>query len=327
MVAKEAIEHQIPIATSIDTTNNRYSPDDSFIQSYPKLKNAFDFVTLPGFDVLKAKAIHKMCINITSEQEHLIPSLDKVPHYRIDENCVLVEAIDKYQGIIKMMNYLHAPLEDVVVFGDGRNDLPMFKQAPFSIAMGNAIQELKDIASYITDKASKDGIYKACEHFGWSNTRNATLDDLDVVAMIEAIGFPEAEAASRSSIEKRINAFSDCFWLLEKDQQVVGFVNGMATDLPNLSDEMYDLASMHNKDGKWQMIFSLSTLPEYRRQGLARILLNTAIEDARRHQRLGVVLTCKDQLVHYYESFGFINEGISKSTHGNAIWYDMRLTF
>ena len=41
---------------------------------------------------------------------------------------------------------------------------------------------------------------------------------------------------------------------------------------------------------------------------------------------MGVVLTCKDRLIHYYEKFGFVNEGLTaKSTHGGAEWYQMRL--
>ena len=39
------------------------------------------------------------------------------------------------------------------------------------------------------------------------------------------------------------------------------------------------------------------------------------------------LITCKDRLVHYYEKFGFVNEGKSASVHGGAVWYDMRLTF
>ena len=50
--------------------------------------------------------------------------------------------------------------------------------------------------------------------------------------------------------------------------------------------------------------------------------------DARKQGRKGLVLTCKDRLVHYYAKFGFADEGVSdKSTHGNAVWHQMRLTF
>lgn len=49
-------------------------------------------------------------------------------------------------------------------------------------------------------------------------------------------------------------------------------------------------------------------------------LIKQAIDDARKQNRKGLVLTCKDKLVHYYAKFGFVNEGVSdKSTHGNAV--------
>ena len=78
-LAKECIAANLPIATSVDTTNNRYSPDDTFITCYPNLKNAFDFVTLEGFDVLQSSKIHKMCIYCTKEDEINLPSLASVP--------------------------------------------------------------------------------------------------------------------------------------------------------------------------------------------------------------------------------------------------------
>ena len=84
---------------------------------------------------------------------------------------------------------------------------------------------------------------------------------------------------------------------------------------------------MINEQGGWQMIFGVNTLPKYRRQGVAAALLERAISDARTQGRKGLVLTCKDKLVHYYAKFGFVSEGVSGSTHGSAVWYQMRLTF
>ncbi len=45
------------------------------------------------------------------------------------------------------------------------------------------------------------------------------------------------------------------------------------------------------------------------------------------HGRKGLVLTCKDHLVHYYAKFGFENEGVSESEHGGVRWNQMRLKF
>lgn len=61
-------------------------------------------------------------------------------------------------------------------------------------------------------------------------------------------------------------------------------------------------------------------------KGYAGQLIRCAIEQAKKEGRKGLVLTCKDKLLHYYENFGFVNEGVSKSVHGNVVWYQMRLT-
>ena len=66
-----------------------------------------------------------------------------------------------------MMDALHAPYRDVVVFGDAKNDLKMFRPEWTSIAMGNAIAELKAKADFVTRSSDEDGIEYACRHFGW----------------------------------------------------------------------------------------------------------------------------------------------------------------
>ena len=55
----------------------------------------------------------------------------------------------KKEGILDMMERLGGPVEDVVVFGDDYNDLVMFDDAWFSIAMGNACDALKKKADYV----------------------------------------------------------------------------------------------------------------------------------------------------------------------------------
>ena len=158
--------------------------------------------------------------------------------------------------------------------------------------------------------------------------RTAVPADLAAVTAVEAACFPPAEAATEADFAARLSAYPNHFWLLEdEDGTLVSFVDGMVTDEPCLRDEMYEDASLHREDGAWQMIFGVNTLPAYRRRGCAGQLLRRAIADARAQGRRGCVLTCKEALVHYYETFGFVSEGRSQSTHGGAVWYDMRLTF
>ena len=157
--------------------------------------------------------------------------------------------------------------------------------------------------------------------------RTALPTDAAALAAVEAECFPAAEAASLSSITARVAAYPKHFWLLFDGETLVSFVNGMVTDEPDLRDEMYDDASLHNENGAWQMIFGLDTIPSYRRRGCAGMLLQHAIDESRAQGRRGLVLTCKDHLVHYYARFGFVNEGFTGSTHGGVNWNQMRLTF
>ena len=110
--------------------------------------------------------------------------------------------------------------------------------------------------------------------------------------------------------------------------KLISFVDGFVTDESDLTDEMYEKAQMHNENGKWQMIFGVSTHPDYRKNGYASALIKQFIQDAKNQKRLGIVLTCKEHLIDYYSKFGFACEGVTKkSTHGNNTWYQMRLIF
>lgn len=157
--------------------------------------------------------------------------------------------------------------------------------------------------------------------------RYATINDLADLAAVERECFPPLEAASEKDIEKRLLSYPNHFWLLYDEEKLVAFVDGMVTDIPDLADEMYEDASLHDEDGDWQMIFGVNTIPAYRRKGCAAMLIEKAIADAKEQGRKGLVLTCKEKLIHYYAKFGFVNEGVSESVHGNVVWYQMRLTF
>lgn len=158
--------------------------------------------------------------------------------------------------------------------------------------------------------------------------RTAQMDDVDAVAAVEKECFPPAEAATREKFAERILHYGNHFWLMFDEDKLAAFVDGFVTDAPDLTDEMYERADMHNEAGAWQMIFGVNTMPEYRRRGLAGELIRCAIDNAGEAGRKGLVLTCKDELVHYYAGFGFKDEGITdKSTHGNVAWHQMRLEF
>ncbi len=156
--------------------------------------------------------------------------------------------------------------------------------------------------------------------------RKVRPEDLDGVAAIEAVCFPAAEAAPRKSFKDRIATFPDYFLVAEsKDGKLIGFINGCVTNSPVIYDELFYDASHHVADGQNLTVFGLDVLPAYRRQGIAAMLMKHFIQLGKESGRQNVLLTCKAPLVHYYESFGYVNNGLSHSAHGGAHWFDMTL--
>ncbi|MFI3237687.1 MAG: GNAT family N-acetyltransferase [Lachnospiraceae bacterium] len=157
--------------------------------------------------------------------------------------------------------------------------------------------------------------------------RQATLEDVAVISEIEAICFPAAEAASYKSFKERMQVFLECFLVLESEGKVVGAINGMVVNENKITDILFEDASLHCPDGKWQSVFGLIVLPEYQRRGGAGMLLKAFEVKAREDARVGCILTCKERLISYYGKYGYENIGVSQSVHGGAIWYDMVLEF
>lgn len=158
--------------------------------------------------------------------------------------------------------------------------------------------------------------------------REARMTDLPELTEVEGICFPEAEAADREAFAGRLEYFPDHFWIMDDGNgKILSYVNGLVTDIPNLTDDMYAHPEMHNPDGSWQMIFGVATRPEFRDRGYAETLMNRALGDSHGQNRKGLVLTCKEELIFFYTRFGFVDEGICPSNHGGVEWHQLRRTF
>ncbi len=81
---------------------------------------------------------------------------------------VIPKDINKGLGIEKLLEkYEQRPI--VYAFGDNNNDIQMFKIADVAISMGNAKENVKTAADFVTKKASEDGIHYALKHLGVIN--------------------------------------------------------------------------------------------------------------------------------------------------------------
>ncbi|MDR0431450.1 MAG: Cof-type HAD-IIB family hydrolase [Tannerellaceae bacterium] len=67
-------------------------------------------------------------------------------------------------GIDKMIAHFGFALDETMAFGDGGNDIQMLRHVGLGVAMGNAEEEVKRAAHYITASVDDDGIYKALKN-------------------------------------------------------------------------------------------------------------------------------------------------------------------
>ncbi len=150
---------------SPDNTRVRLTSDEKFQRRTHD--NYIYNKVVPGLDPRNYKAIYKVYVACDPGVEDTLEMLRELPWCRYSKEYFFVEPIDKAKGIFRMLDLLGGAPEDVVVFGDGKNDLRMFRKEWTSIAVGNADEELKAKADYVTAAAADDGIYKACKKFGW----------------------------------------------------------------------------------------------------------------------------------------------------------------
>ena len=163
----ELLEKKIPFAVMPDTEVRELVSSSKMMAG--REKKDFEFVPVridDSFDPYKADCM-KVCFQMYEGEEDRLESVDARMLQRFCSDNLFYEPDDKSEGIIRLLEYHHLTIEDAVIFGDGLNDIKMFQTIPFSIAMGNADEQLKRIAHYVTDSAGNHGIFRACEHFGW----------------------------------------------------------------------------------------------------------------------------------------------------------------
>lgn len=78
---------------------------------------------------------------------------------------IIAKGNNKSNGIQHILDFYHIDISETMAFGDGGNDISMLKYVALGVAMGNADEEVKAAADYITESVDNEGIYQALEHF------------------------------------------------------------------------------------------------------------------------------------------------------------------
>jgi Cof subfamily protein (haloacid dehalogenase superfamily) len=79
---------------------------------------------------------------------------------------IVVRGVDKSVGLEKIGESFGIGPHEMIAFGDGGNDISMLQYAGLGVAMGNAGEEVKRAADYVTTSVDDDGIGNALRHFG-----------------------------------------------------------------------------------------------------------------------------------------------------------------
>ncbi|MBQ7544868.1 MAG: HAD family phosphatase [Synergistaceae bacterium] len=139
----------------------------------------------PFFSYFNAQAGYN-CIRSLSELEHaiicyiMLPPETLTPEHGLffsPPEGVTVELMhaftevrcggsSKWNGIERVIMHEGASLDDVVVFGDGPNDVEMIARAKIGVAVGRADENAKSAADYVCGDIDEGGILEACRHLG-----------------------------------------------------------------------------------------------------------------------------------------------------------------
>jgi Cof subfamily protein (haloacid dehalogenase superfamily) len=78
---------------------------------------------------------------------------------------ITAKEADKGKGLLAMAAYLGIDIGRTIAFGDGGNDLSIIRQAGIGVAMGNALDVLKNAADHVTTSVDDNGVFNALKHF------------------------------------------------------------------------------------------------------------------------------------------------------------------
>lgn len=166
-LARIAAEQNFPCIFVGEHDISVCQPDDMVKEIfYDYLK--VNVLPVQTFEEATNREIFQMTPFITLEQEkEILPQLPGCEAGRWYPTFadITAKGNTKQKGIDEIINHFGIRLEDTMAFGDGGNDVSMLRHAAIGVAMGNAVDEVKKHANYVTTSVDEDGIANALKHF------------------------------------------------------------------------------------------------------------------------------------------------------------------
>ena len=143
-------------------------PDNILIKEHDKIYGKPDY--RPGIPVSeKINAVTALFHNKKDLYNaiEILPSewvyhIYETPNTHVD---IYLPGFSKGTAVKYLYEYLKIPYENTYAFGDGKNDIEMMELVKYSTAMGNAVEEIKEIAHMTTDSVTNNGIYNALKKY------------------------------------------------------------------------------------------------------------------------------------------------------------------
>jgi Cof subfamily protein (haloacid dehalogenase superfamily) len=113
--------------------------------------------------------IYQACLYLAPEEEEAfsecLPEGTKMVRWNGGGADIISAEGGKITGMKRLMAQLNLSQNEIMAFGDAENDIEMLQYAGIGVAMGNAVESVKETADYITDDIDKNGIQNALLHY------------------------------------------------------------------------------------------------------------------------------------------------------------------
>ncbi|WP_138751183.1 GNAT family N-acetyltransferase [Paenibacillus sinopodophylli] len=148
------------------------------------------------------------------------------------------------------------------------------------------------------------------------------LEELDEAIALEQRCYTPEAAATLEGFHTRYNHYRSFFWSAWIGEQLVGITNGVRTNQTACGDEMKG-SHADQLEGSHFCILTVAVDGNHRRQGIGVMLLRKLVEQCQTSGIDSIILMCEKHLIPFYEAEHFELRGLSSSTHGGIIWYEM----
>lgn len=153
--------------------------------------------------------------------------------------------------------------------------------------------------------------------------RPAQPEDADRCYAIEVGAYEGDEAATLAKITKRIRDYPHGFLIMERDGQIIGFINCGCAHEVVMSDEAFKELVGHDDDASNVVIMSVVVDPACQGRGYATSMMRTFVEQMRALDKKTIHLMCKERHVDLYARLGYRYVRPSASDHGGMAWHEM----